>query len=63
MATVNKLYAQLQKLIEEGHGDLEVFAANGGSGEYDQTGGAHLATGDPNYDGEEIEFVALYIGN
>jgi len=66
---LNKLIASLQKLADDGHGDLPVYATHGASGACDPVGNPFIRKTDGEELGELCEeevgtpYVDIYIGN
>ena len=65
--TLSEFEAQLQKLINEGHGEKEVFYRHGASGDCGPLGSAYITdevdddTGPFDFGG--AEYVSIYAGN
>ena len=61
--TLTQFIKYLKELEDEGHGDLEVYATHGASGETEPLASPHLERGDPDYVEEDKDFIDVYLGH
>ena len=67
--TLNQLIEKLEKLVDDGHGDLQIMTTNGASGCCDPLSSPYLRYSSPDDIGELCEwdegtpYIDIYNGN